>query len=81
MKYKLLIGESLSNHHISCACGKCKPMITIDESMREEFKQLMRWDESEFQKRTIVINKESTEYKAWIRMLNSLKFMRESVLK
>ncbi len=46
----------LSDHQVTCACGKCEPMITVDESMREEFKKIMGWDEDEFQRRTIVIN-------------------------
>lgn len=46
----------LSDHQVTCACGKCEPMITVDESMREKFKKIMGWDEDEFQRRTIVIN-------------------------
>lgn len=60
MKYKLLLTLAESNHNIMCACGKCEPMVTIDESMREEFKRMMDWDELEFQQRTIVIEEAST---------------------
>lgn len=54
MKYKLLM-EGKSNHQITCACGKCKPSIYIDESMKEEFKQMMGWSEDTFIKSTIVV--------------------------
>lgn len=52
MKYKLLIK---SNHIINCICGKCPPLITIDESVKEEFKELMNWNETEFLQRTLII--------------------------
>lgn len=61
MKYKLLIKEELSNHKVTCACGNCIPMITIDESAKEAYKELMNWSEDEFQRHTIIIDDEERE--------------------
>ena len=36
MKYKLLITKSFTGARLTCACGKCNPEVTIDESMKED---------------------------------------------
>ena len=54
IKYQLLIKDEdkLPNHKMTCACGKCPEVVTIDEESKEEFKRMLGWDESKFCKLT-----------------------------
>jgi len=54
-RYKLITKPETHNLSVTCACGKCNPEITISESAKEEFKELMGWDEVDFKQRTIEI--------------------------
>lgn len=39
---------------VTCICGK-HPEITIDESVKEDFKELMHWTEKEFIQNTFIV--------------------------
>ncbi len=55
MKYKLIPKLNTHRFKVTCACGKCMPEITIDESAKEDFKEMMNWDEVDWKNRTIPI--------------------------
>ncbi len=54
-RYKLITEPKTHNLRVTCACGKCKQEITISESAKQEFKELMGWDEVDFKQNTIEV--------------------------
>lgn len=56
MRYKLILKPTPSNFNVTCACGKCSPEVTIDESAKEDFKKMMGWSENDWKNRTVVVD-------------------------
>lgn len=56
MRYKLILKPTPSNFNVTCACGKCSPEVTINESAKEDFKKMMGWSENDWKNRTVVVD-------------------------
>ena len=52
MKYKLKTKPATHRFSVTCTCGDCNTKITIDESAKEDFKELMNWDNVDWNEKT-----------------------------
>lgn len=55
MRYKIILKLTTHKFSVTCACGECNPEVIIDESAKEDFKEMMNWDELDWRSRTVLI--------------------------